>query len=268
MLNSKPLNNLIYVDIETIPQHSSFYKMSPIMQELFLKRFKREAEEMIGLIMDDWNIPSLNTPEWQPKLEKFYQNRGALQPETAQICCISIGYFKTKIPVDLATLHLDQELEFATKSFSGTDEIKILRDFYQACSSVLSKSINHTHHLVGFNSNVFDFPMIAKRMLINYLPLPPFFDVVDLKPWLREHWVDLKETYKFGVYDSNVSLAMLCETFKIESPKADIQGKDVSKVYYETGDTDRIARYCNNDVKATAELYLRLKGLKNKVVMV
>lgn len=268
MLNSKPISNLIFVDIETIPQHSSFYLLNPTMQELFLKRFKREAEEMIGLIMDDWDIPSLNTPEWQPKLEKFYQNRAALQPETAQICCISLGFFKTKFPVNMTDLPADLELEFTTRAFSGTDEVKILKGFYQACESILSKAINHTHHLVGFNSNNFDFPMIAKRMLINYLPLPPFLDVVDLKPWLREHWVDLKETYKFGVFDANASLAMLCEVFGIESPKSDISGKDVSKVFYETGDTDRIARYCNFDVKSTAELYLRLKGIRNKVVMV
>lgn len=267
MLNSKPINNLVYIDIETIPQHASFYDMSLTMQELFLKRFKREAEEMIGLIMDDWNIPSLNTSEWQPKLEKFYQNRGALQPETAQICCISIGYFKTILPIDLKTLPEDLELEFVTKSFAGTDEIKILKDFHASCATILNRAINHMHHLVGFNSNVFDFPMIAKRMLINYLPLPPFLDVVDLKPWERSHWVDLKEAYKFGVYDANASLALLCEVFGIESPKSDISGKDVSKIFYETGNTDRIAKYCNLDVKSTAELYLRLKGIKNKVVM-
>lgn len=268
MLNSKPINNLVFVDIETIPQHSSFYKMSLTMQELFLKRFKREAEEMIGLIMDDWNVSSLDTPEWRPKLEKFYQNRAALQPETAQICCISLGYFKTKFPIELLTLPEDLELEFVTKSFAGTDEVKILKDFHASCATILNRAINHTHHLVGFNSNVFDFPMIAKRMLINYLPLPTFFDVSDLKPWLREHWVDVKEAYRFGVYDSNASLALLCEVFGVESPKGDIQGKDIAKVYYEIGDVNRIAKYCNNDVKATAEVYLRLKGIKNKVVMI
>lgn len=267
MLNSKQLNKLLFVDIETIPAYRSFYDMSPILQELFLKRFKSDAEKMIGLVMDEWSISDLNTEEWRPKVELFYSNRAALQPETAKICCISIGYFKTEIPPDFTQLPPETELMFATKSFHGTDEVKVLNDFYKSCESILSRAINHSHHLVGFNSNNFDFPMIAKRMLINYLPLPPFFDVSDLKPWERGHWCDLKDTYKFGVYDSNASLALLCETFGIETPKSDISGKDVSKVYYETGDVDRIARYCNLDVKATAELYLRLKGIRNKVVM-
>ena len=46
----------------------------------------------------------------------------------------------------------------------------------------------------------------------------------------------------------------------IPTPKDDITGADVARVYYEDKDLERIAAYCKKDVVATAQLYLRLTG--------
>ena len=46
----------------------------------------------------------------------------------------------------------------------------------------------------------------------------------------------------------------------IPTPKDDISGADVARVYYEDKDIERIATYCKKDVVATAQLFLRLRG--------
>jgi len=58
----------------------------------------------------------------------------------------------------------------------------------------------------------------------------------------------------------------------IPSPKEDIDGSMVRKVYYEDKDLDRIVKYCEQDVITVAQIILRLRneGLltENEVVYV
>ena len=49
--------------------------------------------------------------------------------------------------------------------------------------------------------------------------------------------------------------------FKIPTPKDDISGADVARVYYEENDLDRIRVYCEKDVVALIQLFLRMNGL-------
>jgi predicted PolB exonuclease-like 3'-5' exonuclease len=55
-------------------------------------------------------------------------------------------------------------------------------------------------------------------------------------------------------------LALLCHVFKIPTPKDDISGADVARVFYEDGDLERIKVYCEKDVIALIQLFLRMKG--------
>ena len=263
MLNSKPLNGLVFLDIETVPRHESFFGLSKNMQELFLKRFKRQSEKLMGLEMDDWDVESLTMADMVPEVEKLYETNAPLQPEFLKIVCISIGWFQTAIPEDLKMLNADTILDFKTLSFKGTDEVAVLRKFYESCASFLSKWSNHTHHLVAHNGMNFDFPVIAKRMILNGMDLPPYLDISDKKPWDIGHLVDTKNAWRFGVYDANVSLPLLCEVFGIPTSKDDIDGSQVRNVYYIENDVDRIAVYCEKDVVATARVYLKMKGIPN-----
>jgi len=267
MLNSKPLNNLVFLDIETVPQHKSFFDMSKTMQGLFLKRFKRDSEKLTGVEMDEFNPDALNTPELAPEVEILYQTKAPLQTEFLKICCISIGFFKTKLPVDILTKpDPSLELEFITKSFSSEDEKALLEKYREASDSILNKGFNHSYHLVAHNGLNFDFPVIAKRMLLNGMECPPFFDISGKKPWDIAHLLCTKEAWRFGVYDANVSLPLLCEVFGIPTSKDDIDGSQVRNVYYEDKDVARIATYCEKDVLATATLYLRMKLISNKII--
>jgi hypothetical protein len=46
----------------------------------------------------------------------------------------------------------------------------------------------------------------------------------------------------------------------IPSPKDDIDGSEVAKVYYSEKNIDRIITYCEKDVVAVAQIILRLRG--------
>lgn len=269
MLNSKPINKLIFLDIETAPQYKSFYDMSPTLQELFLKRFKKEAEELIKLPMDLWDIESLNTEEWHSKVELFYNNRAPICPEFLKIICISIGWIDDKnIPEDEKQLLITQELHFKHRSFYSHDEVKILKDFYAATKSILDKTVNPSHHLVAYSGLMFDFPVLMKRFLINKLPLPAMLDTDSRAPWTLPYLVDPKNSYKGTSFDGAISLALLCEVMGVPSPKEVADGSQVRNIYYEQNNLDLIAKYCCGDIFALCQVYLKLKGIHNNLFLI
>ena len=65
------------------------------------------------------------------------------------------------------------------------------------------------------------------------------------------------ELWKFGDYKSYTSLKLLSAVLDFPSPKDDIDGSNVGRVYWEDQDLDRISLYCEKDVLATAQLFLR-----------
>ena len=68
--------------------------------------------------------------------------------------------------------------------------------------------------------------------------------------------------WKFGDYKHYTSLNLLTSILEIASPKEDIDGSQVAKIYYEENDLERIAKYCENDTLAVAQVYLRLMNLE------
>ena len=47
---------------------------------------------------------------------------------------------------------------------------------------------------------------------------------------------------------------------RIPSPKDDIDGSDIFRVYYNDKDISRIIEYCEKDTIAVAQILLRLRG--------
>jgi len=264
MLKSKTLNELVFLDIETVPAYKSFFELSYNMQKVFMRRFKKDFERITGKERDHWDLEEVKRDEaLNLNAEELYRTKAPLQPEFLNICCISVGYFETVIS-DEANISADLVIEFKTKSFFGTDEIKILKQFYNACGDFVYTMLGKKA-IVAHNGLNFDFPVIAKRTVLNKLPLPIFFDFAGKKPWEIKNFIDTKEEWRFGVYDANVSLELLCEVFGIPSSKDDIDGSQVRDVFYEQGDVKRIAIYCAKDVHKNAEVYLMMKGIYNKV---
>lgn len=226
MLDDRNLNNILFLDIETVPGESSFDLLSEDMQMLWDKKSKSFREE----------TQSAND---------VYQRAG-IYAEFGKIVCISVGYI---------TQNSNGENTIRTKSFAGDNERQLLNDF----SSLLNKSYSSFDStLCGHNIKEFDIPYIARRMLINALPLPKALDIAGKKPWDIKH-LDTMELWKFGDYKAYTSLNLLTHIFDIPTPKDDIDGSQVAPVYYEDHDIKRIAIYCEKDVVATAQLFLRFQ---------
>ena len=142
------------------------------------------------------------------------------------------------------------------KSFFGSDEKQLLQDF----SVLLNEHFNQKEHLLcAHNGKEFDFPFLCRRLLINGLKLPKILNIAGKKPWEINH-LDTMELWKFGDYKNYTSLNLLANIFNIPTPKDDIDGSDVARVYWENNDIQRIATYCQKDVITVAQLLLRFKG--------
>ena len=65
--------------------------------------------------------------------------------------------------------------------------------------------------------------------------------------------------WKFGDYKHFTSLKLLTKVLGVPSPKDDIDGSEVAHVYYVENNIDRIITYCEKDVIAVAQIFLRLR---------
>ena len=186
-------------------------------------------------------VPKVFQKLWEYKVRKreedpkdIYPEAG-LYPEFGKIVCISAGFI--------------HKGDLRVKSFTGK-EVDLLNGF--------AATVRGDTALCGHNIKGFDIPYVAKRMMINNISIPSCFDMRGKKPWEIPHY-DTMEVWKFGGYE-HTSLDLLTNILGIKSPKDDIKGSDVYKVFYKDNDIKRIAEYCEKDVLAVANVYQRLNG--------
>ncbi len=227
-MNSPRLTNILFVDIECVPQHSSFYDLDDDMQKLWEKK----ASYMMNHAEDGTTVADL------------YENRSGIYAEFGKIIVISAGYI---------SIDEDSKKTFKVQSFSWDDESKILHDFFE----LLNAKYNQKYHrLCGHNLKEFDVPYVCRRAMIHDIQLPDILDLAGKKPREVNH-IDTLEYRKFGDRKNFTSLDLLCRINNIETPKNDISGEQVAKVYRDEKDLPRIQAYCEKDVVATAKLYLK-----------
>lgn len=235
MLDKIKLENVLFLDIETVPEHKIFDELSPIKQKLWEEKsaYKRRYDSKNGE---------------EISAEEYYAHAG-IWAEFGKIICISVGYFTT---VE------GNERQFRIKSFYGHDEKELLDNFADLLNTYYTKSYQL---ICGHNIKEFDVPYMARRLLIHRIKLPQILNLFGKKPWEVPH-LDTLELWKFGDYKHFTSLKLLTEILGISSPKDDIDGSQVRQVYYEENDLNRIATYCEKDVIAVAQVLLRLSGEK------
>jgi predicted PolB exonuclease-like 3'-5' exonuclease len=228
MLEKLLPEHILFIDIETVPQYENLAAMPENMRKLWTKKAGQIGKE-------------------GESAEVLY-NRAGIYAEFGKIVCISAGKIFRK----------GQERAYRVKSYCGDDEKSILKDFSSMFTGFMA---NPTHKLCAHNGQEFDFPFIARRLLINGLPLPPVLDIAGAKPWItRDVMLDTLQLWKFGDYKHYTSLELLCTIFNIPTPKDDIDGSQVADIYYKNLDIQRIARYCEKDTFAIAQLLLRFQG--------
>lgn len=216
------LENILFLDIETVPQEADFENLSPRTQILWEKKSKQWRKETAT--------------------KEAYQKAG-IYGEFGKIICVSAGFIHKN------ALHI--------KSFYGNDEQEILLQFKESLTKFSKK---RNAQLCAHNGKEFDFPYLCRRMLIQGIALPKILQIQGKKPW-EVPFLDTLELWRFGDYKNYASLDLLCEIFNIPTPKDDIDGSQVADVYWKQNDIQRIVKYCEADVVALTQLYLKMQGL-------
>ncbi|MFT5892995.1 MAG: hypothetical protein ACI9Y7_003114 [Dokdonia sp.] len=227
MISKLKLENILFLDIETVPQTIGFDTLDDTTKTLYADKTKY-----------------LRKDEFTP--EDYYERAG-IWAEFGKIICISVGYFKIT----------GDNRSFRTTSFHG-EEPTLLIEF----KKLLETHFNRPNHILcAHNGKEFDFPYIARRMIILGIELPHKLNLFGKKPWEVPH-IDTLDLWKFGDYKHYTSLKLLTHILGIPSPKDDIDGSEVRNVYYEDNDIDRIIIYCEKDTVAVAQILLRLRNEK------
>ena len=193
-----------------------------------------------------WNKKAQYLKSDEQTNEEVYERAG-IYSEFGKIICISVGVFVLK----------REEVGIRLKSFYGDDEKVLLQEFGELLNT---KFDNDKYALCGHNGKEFDFPYIARRMLVNNVSLPKILKMHGKKPWEINH-LDTMELWKFGDYKKFTSLELLATLFDIPTPKDDIDGSQVGPVYWIDKDLNRIVNYCTKDVVTTARLLLKLLNI-------
>ncbi|MFV0365428.1 MAG: ribonuclease H-like domain-containing protein [Mangrovibacterium sp.] len=228
MLYQIPPEDLLYLDIETAPQYPNYDDAPETLQKFWNKKATKHMEN--------------------DELPSDVYNYAGLYAEFGRIICISMGRI----------VQQKGEYVYHVKSYYNDDERKLLEEFNNDLEIFYRQEIRT---ICAHNGNDFDIPFIARRTLILGLKLPSLLNIAGLKPWeLKDRLIDTMQLWKFGDFRSSASLALLCEVFQIPTPKDDIDGSEVYRVYYEENDIDRIVSYCEKDTLAVANLLLRFQA--------
>ncbi len=223
------LDNILLIDIETVPQYSSFNLLDENWQQLWKDKVKRI-------------VPENSTAEI------FYDERAGVMAEFSKIICISIGYFNKH----------DGVQQLRIKSFFGDNEKQLLDSFIN-CLNIMEQK-NNKWCFAGHNIKEFDIPFICRRLLINNIPIPVYLDFQNMKPW-DTNSLDTFQYWRFGDYKNYTSLNLLAAAMGVPSPKDDIDGSMVANVYWKEKDLERIVNYCQKDVVTTGNIILRFKNM-------
>lgn len=222
MIQNIPINKVLFLDIETVPQAENWANLDEQTQHLWDKKTKIQRKEDVSA-------------------EDFFLDRGGIMAEFGKIICISIGM-------------LERNSELKIKSFYGDDEKDLLLEFCEIFNTPRLREVI----LCAHNGKEFDFPYIARRLLINGIQPPIIFQMFGKKPWEIPH-LDTLELWKFGDWKSFASLELLAHIFGIPTPKDDIDGSQVASVYYQDKDLLRIVKYCEKDVLTLCNVFRRMR---------
>lgn len=221
MLDELPLEKILFIDIETVPQNEYWKNVPEPLQELWDKKTLKQRKE-------------------EYTAEEYYYERAGILAEFGKIVCISCGIIiHNKIRINSL---LGEEKDILTQF----KEI-IESDYYK--EGLL---------LCAHNGKEFDYPYIARRMLINQIRLPYALQFYGKKPWEVPH-LDTMDLWKFGDYKHFTSLDLLAQILQIPSPKQEMSGADVQNVYYKEKNINKIKSYCEGDVQSLINIFRKLR---------
>ena len=221
-------SRVLFLDIETVPVAPDYESMDDKLAYLWEKKsawFRKDGEEPADVF-----------------------ERAGIYSEFGKIITISVG---------IVTGNTNNR-SIRLKSFFGDDEVKLLEDFAVMLNNFCT---GKEALLCAHNGKEFDFPYIERRMLIHGLNIPAILDNAGKKPW-EINLLDTMELWKFGDYKHYTSLELITTLLNIPTPKDDIDGSMVATVYWKDKDLNRIVEYCEKDVIALIQVFLKFRGEK------
>lgn len=234
MIDRIDITNVLFLDIETVSSNGSYEDLTDDFKKLWKLKTKSILKKYDEPITDE-------------EAAEAFVDKAGIFAEFGKIVCISVG-----IVVRDAK---NKTLSVRLKSYADHDEKKLLTDFSKLVNSYYSNL--NKHYMCGHNLREFDVPFMCRRMLINQMELPKPLDISGKKPWETNHLLDTLVMWRFGDYKNYTSLKLLCACFGVPSPKDDIDGSEVGRVYWQEDDLERIAVYCEKDVLAVIQLLLK-----------
>ncbi len=238
MLDQIDIANVLFLDIETVPGYADYEELEDEMRELWYVKSRsitRKSEEELN----------------EDEAAGLYFERAGIFAEFGRIICISVGIVHRSKE--------DNRLRLRLKSFAGEDEAEVLQEFAKLVNQYYYDTTKY--FLCGHNIKEFDIPYICRRMVVNQLDFPDPLNIAGKKPWETKHLLDTMEYWKFGDNKNFTSLRLLAAILGFPSPKDDMDGSQVGSVFWEEKDLKRIAHYCEKDVLATVQLFLRYKRM-------
>ena len=225
------LRNLLILDIETVALTKEYQKLNADLRKHWERKssFLRNEDELTS--------------------EELFSEKAGIYAEFGKVITVAFGIFH-----DLP----DGSLALRVKSVTGHDEAALLKEIKDLLETIFDPE---NLRLCAHNGKEFDFPYLSRRMLINGIKLPYVLDNSGKKPW-EVNFLDTMEMWKFGDRKNFTSLDLLTTIFNIPSSKSDIDGSMVNKVHNEEENgLERIQKYCQGDVVATAQLFLKMNAL-------
>ena len=175
------LSNILFLDIETASSTESFAGVDPRLQPEWIRKERLIRRESV----------------LEPG-ELFF-DRAGIHAEFGKVICVGVGFFQAK--------KKEKKYLFRSKVFAQEDEKETLLEL----KVLLDKK---KWMLCAHNGKEFDFPYLARRMVIQGIPLPESLNLFGKKPWEVRH-LDTMEMWKFGDYKHYTSLELLTNVLGI-----------------------------------------------------
>lgn len=223
--------DIVFIDIETVRLEDKLKKGSDLQHAWAYKTRYDSENKSIGLTED-----------------QLFKEKASLYAEFGKIVCITVG----RITKDTEGNSLP-----VFKNYASSNEKELLTSFMNDLNKVCSK--NSSTFLFGHAIKGFDMPFIFRRCLINGVEPNYLIDIGEAKPW-ELTTKDTLELWKSGAFYS-ASLLAIATAFGLPSPKASIEGSEVSEVYWkdEKEGLNRIVRYCMRDVLTLINIFRKCR---------
>lgn len=219
--------HLVGIDIESVRVVDDYNDLPDDLRSAWV--YKNKQNNVIPSHQELWNL---------------WRDTASLYPEFSKVCSVSLtflGVGRTKL---------------FCRNFTHTDERALLIRLAGVLNSMYHK--DRSYRLIGHAAKYFDYPFLAKRCIINGIPIPEIIDHTAKKPWDLTN-LDTNELWKMGGTGPGSSLVAICAAMGIPISKCDMQGADVGEYFYQ-GNLDGIAKYCDQDTVAVLNIPFKLMG--------